>query len=119
MHDSHRPAPSSALDALLTDNAWFARLTAALVAGDAESRRPAPTWSAVTTARDAVDRAELRLTLLNSLLALDEPYRSVVVLHLLEGRDAATIARITNVGEGTVLLRIRSGVARLKASCSA
>jgi DNA-directed RNA polymerase specialized sigma24 family protein len=105
------------VEALLLDNAWLARLATALVAGDDECRRSAPIWSAVTTARDAVDRAELRLTLLNSVLALDEPYRGALVLHLLDDRNVKAIAHITKTDEDTVHSRIREGVARLRERC--
>lgn len=118
MKCSHRSISTATVVTLLTDNAWFARLATALVTGDTELQCDALKWAPVTTPSEAVDRNELRLTLLNAVLSLEEPYRTAVVLRFLDGRDTATIARITKADENTARYRIREGVARLRASCS-
>ena len=114
MNSSHRSTSTADVVSLLSDNAWFARLATVLVTGDTELQRDAPKWALVATPSEAVERNELRLTLLNAVLALDEPYRTAVALRFLDGRDTATIARLTNADENTVRSRIREGVARLR-----
>ena len=115
MNNSHRSISTAAVVSLLTDNAWFARLATALVTGDTELQRDAPKWAPVATPSEAVERNELRLTLLNAVLALDEPYRGVVVLHFIEDRDAAAIARLSSTDERTVRSQLSEGITRLRA----
>jgi len=118
MNNFHRSTSTAAVVTLLTDSAWFARLATALFTGDTELQRKAPKWASVATPSEAIERNELRLTLLNDVLSLDEPYRSAVALRFLDVRDTATIARIANADEYTVRYRIREGVARLRATCA-
>src|SRR5688572_4834388 len=73
---------------------------------------PAP--SPVETPGEAVERAELRRMVVESVLALDEPYRSAVILRFFEEQEIAVIARLTSAGEDTVRTRIRRGVARVR-----
>lgn len=103
-------------DHFLTDNEWFARLMAALLEAGPRPGHSAPAWSRVESARDAVERAEIRLTLLNAVLSLNEPVRATVALRLLDGRDVPAIARITKTAEDIVDARIRNGVARIRNS---
>ncbi len=62
----------------------------------------------------AVARAELRRRVVECVLALDEPYRSTVVLRFFEEQEVHAIARLTRSGEDTVRTRIRRGVQRVR-----
>jgi len=73
---------------------------------------PAPT--PVETPVEAVERAELRRKVVEAVLALDEPYRSTVILRFFEEQEIGTIARLTSAGEDTVRTRLRRGVLRLR-----
>jgi DNA-directed RNA polymerase specialized sigma24 family protein len=118
MNNIYRSTAASTLDTFLADNEWFARLAAALVTQDGEIDRPALPWSPVATAGDAVERTELRLTLLHAVLALDEPYRGILALRFLEGRGIADIARVTSSDSIAVQVRITEGIRRLRATIS-
>lgn len=61
--------------------------------------------------------AQVRLhrQLADLVLALDEPYRSTIIAKFVEGRTAATIARLAGIPESTVRARVREGLARLRA----
>ncbi len=63
---------------------------------------------------EAVARAELRRKVVECVLALDEPYRSTVILRFFEEQEVAAIARLTKTGEDTVRTRIRRGVLRVR-----
>jgi DNA-directed RNA polymerase specialized sigma24 family protein len=109
------------IESLLHDGAWFVGLTRALVVRDecdvdsmpvvARSQRiePAPCLS------EAVELAELRLELLDGVLALAEPWRCAVILRYLEGHRLARISEITCAPEFVVRRRLRRGVARIRA----
>jgi DNA-directed RNA polymerase specialized sigma24 family protein len=59
---------------------------------------------------EALERAELRLVVVESVLALDEPDRSAVILRFFEEQDVAGVARLTAADEDAVRARIRRGV---------
>ncbi len=86
------------------------RSESARVAREAAVPRPAP----VETPHEAVERAELRRMVVESVLALDEPTRSAVILRFFEERDVPDIARLTAANEETVRTRIRRGVERVR-----
>jgi RNA polymerase sigma-70 factor (ECF subfamily) len=67
-------------------------------------------------AADVPQRVELERRLASEVLALDEPYRSVIVLRYNEGLSAARIARIQGVPAATVRTRASRALARLRAS---
>jgi DNA-directed RNA polymerase specialized sigma24 family protein len=73
-----------------------------------------PPPSPVESPAEAVERAELRRMVVECVLALDEPYRSTVVLRFFEEQDVGAIARLTATGENTVRTRIRRGVLRVR-----
>jgi RNA polymerase sigma factor (sigma-70 family) len=57
-------------------------------------------------------QTERRITEL--VLALDEPFRSTLLLRYYEGRTAAQIARATGVPAGTVRWRLKEGLDRIR-----
>jgi RNA polymerase sigma factor (sigma-70 family) len=67
-------------------------------------------------APDAIDRARTLERLASALVALDEPYRDVVVRRYLDGQSAAQIARDLGVPAGTVRWRLKEGLDRLRAA---
>jgi RNA polymerase sigma factor (sigma-70 family) len=56
-----------------------------------------------------LERVETSQSLVAAVLALDEPYRSVVLLHHYDGLGAAEIARTRGVPEGTVRSQLSRG----------
>ncbi len=65
-------------------------------------------------ADEAIGRAEVQRALLDHLLALDEPFRSTLVLRYLEGLPPREIAARQQVGVETVRSRVRRGLERLR-----
>lgn len=67
----------------------------------------------VASPEELVARAQLHRRLADHVLALDEPFRSTILLRYFEARTAAEIARTSGVPEGTVRWRIKVAVDRL------
>ena len=65
---------------------------------------------------DAIDRARDLERLAQALVALDEPFRTVVVRRFLDGESAAQIAQTLGIPAGTVRWRLKTGLARLRAA---
>ncbi len=63
-----------------------------------------------------LDRARAVEAMGRALVALVEPFRTVVILRYLEGCTAAQIARELGVPPGTVRWRLKEGLARLRAT---
>jgi RNA polymerase sigma factor (sigma-70 family) len=81
----------------------------------AREDRAAP--GAADTAADAealVAQAEMYRTLVELVLALDEPYRATVLGRFFTGRTAAELARDAGIPEATVRGRLRVALARLR-----
>jgi len=103
--------------------AWLGTIARNVVRSDARSRTarearelaiaPAPP---VENPHDAVERAELQRRVVNAVLALDEPYRSALILRFFEEQDVATIAQRMSTGENTVRTRLRRGIERVRQS---
>lgn len=70
--------------------------------------------AAVATPDDLLAQARLHQTLVELVLALDEPYRATVLARYVEGRSAADIARAAGVPEGTVRWRLSQALHRLR-----
>lgn len=87
-----------------------ARSEGARVAREAAWPTPAPVESPV----EAVERAEMRRRVVAAVLAIDEPYRTTVVLRYFEERSVAEIARLMKTNEDTVRTRMRRGVQRVR-----
>ncbi len=67
-------------------------------------------------APDAIDRARTLERLASALVALDEPFRDVVIRRYLDGQSAAEIARALNIPAGTVRWRLKTALERLRAA---
>ncbi|HSD90247.1 MAG TPA: RNA polymerase sigma factor, partial [Kofleriaceae bacterium] len=65
---------------------------------------------------DAIDRARALEKLSAALVALEEPFRTVVVRRYIDGESAADIARALAVPAGTVRWRLKTGLERLRAA---
>ena len=63
-----------------------------------------------------IDRARVLEKLAAALVALDEPFRVVVMKRYLDGQSAAQIARELGVPAGTVRWRLKTGLERLRAA---
>lgn len=61
-----------------------------------------------------VDRARVLEKLAAALVALDEPFRAVVMKRYLDGQSAAQIARELGIPAGTVRWRLKTGLERLR-----
>jgi RNA polymerase sigma-70 factor, ECF subfamily len=62
-----------------------------------------------------VERVQLQQMVTRAVLALDEPFRSVLLHRYLEDRSSAEIARLMAVPEGTVRWRLKEGLDRVRA----
>lgn len=67
-------------------------------------------------APDAIDRARALERLASALVALDQPFREVVIRRYLDGQSAADIARALGIPAGTVRWRLKTGLERLRAT---
>lgn len=63
---------------------------------------------------DLLEQVRLHKLLVELVLAMDEPFRSTLLLRFVEGRTAAEIARATGVPEGTVRWRLHEALSRLR-----
>jgi RNA polymerase sigma factor (sigma-70 family) len=63
---------------------------------------------------ELLNQVETQRCLSEALLALDEPYRTTVLLRYFEELSAAEIARRTQVPAGTVRWRLKEGLERLR-----
>jgi RNA polymerase sigma factor (sigma-70 family) len=68
------------------------------------------------TAESLLEAAELQRLLAELVAALDEPYRSTILLRFYQGIEPTEIARTTGVPAGTVRWRVNEGVRRLRAA---
>jgi RNA polymerase sigma factor (sigma-70 family) len=84
------------------------RETEAVAARGATSEAPGPD--------ELLTQVETQHRLSEALLALDEPYRTTVLLRYYEELPAAEIARRTRVPAGTVRWRLKEGLGRLRLS---
>lgn len=100
--------------------AWIAKVLRNL-AGERkrseEARRARERASAKAEAAqgpDVVERAESARRLAGQVLALEEPYRSVVLARYFDGLDANEIARRTGTNPSTVRTRLERGLRQLR-----
>jgi RNA polymerase sigma factor (sigma-70 family) len=70
---------------------------------------------AAPTPEELLERAQLERRLAEAVIALDEPYRSTVMLRYREGLTAERIAEIQDVPAGTVRWRLKTALDRLRA----
>lgn len=76
--------------------------------------RDAAQPEALPTTDELVERADTQRTLVDAVIALDEPYRTVVMLRYFEDRTSAEIARDRGVPAATVRSQLRDGLAKLR-----
>lgn len=69
----------------------------------------------VPTPDQLVDRARAQQRVARSVLELDEPYRSTILLRYYEGLSSAEIARRKSIPAATVRSRLKTGLDRLRA----
>lgn len=74
-----------------------------------------PQHSQPATSLEAAELAELRLELLDGVLALAEPWRGAVILRYLEGHRLARVSEITCAPEFVVRRRLRRGLSWIRA----
>lgn len=67
------------------------------------------------TPEQVLERAQLQRHLAELVMALEEPYRTAILLSYYEGRPSAEIARALQVPAGTVRWRISQGLVQLRA----
>src|SRR5262249_29261348 len=65
---------------------------------------------------DAIERARVLERLASALVALEEPFRDVVIRRYLDGQSAAEIAQDLGIPSGTVRWRLKTGLDRLRAA---
>ena len=81
--------------------------------------RTAPPAAPVLEPDETVARAELHRAVVDTVLALEEPYRRTLLLRFLEEREVAAIAEITKSPEATVRTRIRRGLEQVREALQA
>jgi RNA polymerase sigma factor (sigma-70 family) len=74
----------------------------------ASERRPIP------TPEEVLEREELRRGLVEHVLALDDPWRTTIVLHYMEERDLRDVAHAMGVSVETARTRSRRGLELLR-----
>jgi RNA polymerase sigma-70 factor (ECF subfamily) len=82
-------------------------------------RAEGPAPAVEVTPERLLERAEAQRQVVELVLALDEPFRSTVLLRYFEGLSAAEIARAQDVPPGTVRWRLKEGLDRLRAALEA
>jgi RNA polymerase sigma-70 factor (ECF subfamily) len=68
----------------------------------------------VPSAEEVEDRLESQRRLLEAVLSLGEPYRSVIHLHFYEGLKLVEIARLRGISDSTVRTQLFRGLAELR-----
>jgi RNA polymerase sigma factor (sigma-70 family) len=66
---------------------------------------------------EANERAHAQKRLVDAVLALDEPYRSTVILHYFDHLEVAEVARRLGVSESTIRTRMSRAVSELRERC--
>lgn len=121
--DAYAAALTDPGDAIRSPRAWLASVTRHLAFGVHKSERARtdreralPVRDAAQATDQAVANTEVYALLSNLVLALDEPYRTVVMLRFYEGQSAAQIARGLNVPASTVRTRLSRALTQLRAN---
>ncbi len=70
--------------------------------------------TAIEDPAEAIERAELRQRVVEAVLALDEPYRSSLILRFFEEMEVDAIGKMMGSGADTVRTRVRRGVIRVR-----
>lgn len=102
--------------------AWLARCTRNFAVEmrrkdarrERRERRSQPASELAPSAAEVAEREQARRLVVEALLRLDEPYRSVILLRFYEGLPPRTIASRLGVPVETVRTRMRRGLERLR-----
>jgi len=100
--------------------AWLAAVTRRMARDTLRARRRRARREAVAARgesvrpADVVERSALLEALLHSVRALEEPYRSTVLLRYLDGYATAQVAALMSVSEELVRKRLSRALARLR-----
>jgi RNA polymerase sigma factor (sigma-70 family) len=76
---------------------------------------PLAPLATVPTPDETVQRLDLQRALIEEVRALEEPWRTTILLRFLEGRTSADIAHAAGIPEATVRGRVKRGLAELRA----
>ena len=68
---------------------------------------------------ERVAQLQLHRVLVDLVIELDEPYRSTIIAHFVEGRTSASIAEALDIPAGTVRKRLHEALSRLRAGLDA
>lgn len=68
---------------------------------------------------ELLEQMRLQRRLVDLVLELDEPYRSTIIAHFVEGRTSASIAKSLGIPAGTVRKRLWEALSRLRAGLDA
>ncbi|MBI5433229.1 MAG: sigma-70 family RNA polymerase sigma factor, partial [Planctomycetes bacterium] len=99
--------------------AWLGRVLASL-GTQARAKRSTRAWHEERAAKresvesDTEERAELQRLLANAVYALEEPYRSAIVLRYFDGLDARVIAQRQRISHDAARQRVSRGLALLR-----
>lgn len=99
--------------------AWLKRVLASL-GRDARAKRSTRAWHEGRAARaeahenEAAERAELQKRLADAVFALEEPYRTTIVLRYFDGLDAPAIAERLRISPDAARQRVSRGLALLR-----
>ncbi|MCC6406925.1 MAG: sigma-70 family RNA polymerase sigma factor [Planctomycetes bacterium] len=99
--------------------AWLGRVLASL-GTQARAKRSTRAWHEERAAKresvesDTEERAELQRLLANAVYALEEPYRSAIVLRYFDGLDARAIAERQRISHDAARQRVSRGLALLR-----
>jgi hypothetical protein len=99
---------------------WLHRTATSCVARPDDATRErhevrAPVLARTPEPGETVARAELHGRVVEAVLALDEPYRSTLLLRFFEDQSAEAIARAQSLPIETVRTRVKRGIAQLRA----
>ena len=94
--------------------AWLSRVARRLARGRGGRTAPALARVDCPPTDEVVARIEQERLLAQCVIELEEPYRTVVLLHFYRGLSAARIARLQGVPEASVRTRVRRALALLR-----
>jgi RNA polymerase sigma-70 factor (ECF subfamily) len=106
--------------------AWLTKVVRDLAGMKRRSEHRRATREAITDEAQApaapdelLEQMRLHRRLVDLVLELDEPYRSTIIAHFVEGRTSASIARSLGIPAGTVRKRLWEALSRLRAGLDA
>lgn len=106
------------IEGLLRDGGWFRRLVRMMMRRN-DAVGLALFASPPRNLGEVIARTQLRLRILDSVMAIDEPVRTVVVLRVLERCSYSEIARLTDAPDELVRVYLRRGLEHIRETMSA